>query len=399
MKSLVLGATLVATILAGCGPQAPAATPAQVVSSATEAREVRTARAEPGRWPLSVRTTGETAAFEESTLSAKVAGRIGELAVDVGSRVARGDVVARTESRDYELRIAPAEAALAAARALLGLDESTTGDHVDPETTPVVRAAQAELDDARRERDRVASLADSGVSSKSLLERAEARYATAEAGIVDARQTVANRRALVAQRRADLALARQALEDTQIVAPFAGAVAERLAGTGDYLTPGDPIARLVRFDPLRVRFEVPERDAVLVRVGQETHVESAGLVTPAAALVARISPALDPRSRTLLVELELANPDLTLRPGAFAAADIVVDPDRQALTIPAEAVITFAGIDKVLAVREGVAQEVRIVIGRRDASRVEVLSGLEPGGEVVLSPGNLRGGAAVRVAR
>jgi len=232
-----------------------------------------------------------------------------------------------------------------------------------------------------------------------LLDRAEARLATAEAEVADARQMVANRRALVAQRRADLELARQALADTRIVAPFAGAVAERLAGTGDYLTPGDPVARLVRFDPLRVRFEVPERDAVLVRVGQEARIETAGLVTPVAALVARISPALDPRNRTLLLEIELANPDLALRPGAFAAADIVVDPDRQALTIPAEAVMTFAGVDKVMAVREGVAQEVRIVIGRRDTARVEVLSGLEPGAEVVLSPGSLRSGAAVRVAR
>jgi multidrug efflux pump subunit AcrA (membrane-fusion protein) len=115
--------------------------------------------------------------------------------------------------------------------------------------------------------------------------------------------------------------------------------------------------------------------------------------------VARISPALDPRNRTLLVEIELGNPDLALRPGAFAAADIVVDPDRQALTIPAEAVMTFAGVDKVMEVREGVAHEVRIAIGRRDPARVEVLSGLGPGAEVVLTPGNLRSGAAVRVAR
>ncbi len=381
-----------------CVACAPTAAPAAAPAPA-EVREVRVATAARTTWPFVLRATGETVAHEDATLAAKVAGRLESIAVDLGSRVKRGDAVARIESRDLELRVEQAESALAAARTLLGLGPDGDESAFDPETSAAVRSARAELDDAVRDRQRLAELAGDGVTSKAALDRAEARVATAEAAMQDARQTTENRRAIVRQRRADLALARQTLADAVVLAPFDGAVAMRVASTGDYLGVGDPIARLVRFDPLRVRVQVPERDAALVRAGQTARVEIAGLAAPREAQVARTAPALADSSRTLTVEIELANPDLALRPGSFAAAEIVVDAARTALTIPADALVSFAGVEKVFEVQAGVATERRIQVGRRAADRIEVLSGIEPGAQVVLSPGNLRGGASVRLAR
>lgn len=379
---------------------APAATePPKTSAPPAEAREVRVAVAAHAVWPFVLRATGQTVADEDATLAAKVAGRVESVAVDLGTVVKRGDTVARIEARDLELRVEQSEAALAAARTLLGLSPDGDDAGFDPETSPAFRSALAELADARRERQRLAELSASGVASRADLDRADARLAMAEAALQDARQTTENRRAIVQQRKADLALARQTLTDAAIAAPFDGAVAARLASTGDYLGVGDPIARLVRFDPLRVRVQVPERDAHLVAIGQVGRVEVAGLGSPREARVVRLAPALQDASRTLLVELELANADLALRPGSFAAVDLVVDPARTALAIPLDALVSFAGVEKVFLVERGVATERRIQVGRRDAVRVEVVSGLEPGAQVVLSPGNLRGGAAVRVAR
>lgn len=402
MRTSILGTSAALAAAISCFACRPATSPnagASAAPVAAEPREVRVAIAERATWPFVLRATGETVADEDATLAAKVAGRVESIAVDLGTRVKRGDLVARIESRDLELRVAQNEAALEAARTLLGLSADGDETGFDPETSPAARSARAELQDALREQKRLSELAGEGITSRAEVERADSRVATAEAGLQEARQTTENRRAIVRQRRADLAVARQTLADAVVVAPFDGAVAARLASTGDYLTAGQPVARLVRFDPLRVRLQVPERDAALVRAGQAARVEIAGLPEPRAARVTRLAPSLSDSSRTLAVEIELANADLALRPGSFAAAEITVDPEATALVIPVAALVSFAGVEKVFEVKDGVATERRIQVGRRGQDRLEVLAGLEPGAQVVLSPGSLRGGSAVRVAR
>jgi multidrug efflux pump subunit AcrA (membrane-fusion protein) len=384
----------VVLLLDACQPASPAPVSA---TTASEPRTVEVAVATPAPWPFVLRATGATVADEESTLATKVAGRVEHVSVDLGSIVQVGDVIARIESRELELKVAQSEAALTAARTLLGLPVDGDETAFDPETAPIVRSAHTELEDAERERNRQIELTKAGVTSQAGLDKANARLATAGAALQDARQTIENRRAVVGQRRADLALARQALADAVIVAPFDGAIAERSANTGDYMSVGDPIARLVRFDPLRVSVEVPEREAVLVKRGQSARVEIAGLGAPIPASIVRTAPALDARSRTLRVELEIENKSLELRPGAFAAADITVDPTRTGLAIPTAALVSFAGVEKVFLVEGDVANEHRITVGRRDTERIEVLAGIDAGARVVLSPGNLRSGAAVRV--
>jgi multidrug efflux pump subunit AcrA (membrane-fusion protein) len=177
-----------------CGPDAP---PPPAPAAAPAARDVRTARVEELEWPRALRATGELAAFEEATLSAKVPGRLARIAVDVGQRVAQGELVAQVDARDYELRVAQSAAALAAARAALGLSGDGEEDAVGPLSTPAVRSAQAELDDAKLERDRQSVLASRGISAQSDLDRAEARLRKAESGLQDALQAIEARRALV----------------------------------------------------------------------------------------------------------------------------------------------------------------------------------------------------------
>lgn len=398
MRFLSFGAgTFVAIACCACGPKEAPKTAAPPATAPAEARDVRVAVAAESGWPHALRATGETVAQEDATLASKVAGRIEELAVDLGTRVKKGDAIARLEARELELEVDQADSALVAARALLGLVGDADETQYDVATSPAVRAAQTELDDAQREKKRLADLVG-GVISQSALDTATARVATAEADLEDARQTTENRRAIVRQRRADLALARQKLVDAVVLAPFDGAVAARLVSVGDYVSIGAPIARLVRFDPLRVRVQVPERDAALVRTGQTATVEIAG-AKPIEARVARTAPSLSDASRTLYVELDLPNADLALRPGSFAATEIVVDAARSALSVPPAAVVSFAGVDMVFLVEDGVANERRITVGRRTPERVEVLGGLKAGAQVVLSPGNLRGGTAVRATR
>jgi multidrug efflux pump subunit AcrA (membrane-fusion protein) len=140
---------------------------------------------------------------------------------------------------------------------------------------------------------------------------------------------------------------------------------------------------------------VPERDAGAVRVGQPVRVTVEGVAQDARGRVARVSPAISEQNRTLLVEAEVLNEDGVLRPGAFARADIVVAGDVRVVTVPSAAVVTFAGVEKVLTVKDNRAVEVRVQTGRRLGDSVEVVSGISAGARVIAQPGNLAAGQPV----
>jgi multidrug efflux pump subunit AcrA (membrane-fusion protein) len=111
--------------------------------------------------------------------------------------------------------------------------------------------------------------------------------------------------------------------------------------------------------------------------------------------IARISPAISEQTRTLMVEAEVPNESAALRPGAFARADVIVASDVRVVTVPATAVVTFAGVEKVLTVDNKRAAEVRVQTGRRLGDRVEIVAGLRAGTAVVAQPGNLTAGQPV----
>ena len=361
-----------------------------------EARQVKVARVEELPVGASVNVTGTLAAQDEATLSIKVPGRVSSVAVDLGSVVRRGQVVAQVEQQDYRLRVQHAEAALQQARARLGLQPQGDDDRFDPEVTGTVRQARAVLEEARQNRQRVASLVESGVVARAEYEAADAAFKVAQARYQDAVEEIRNRQALLAQRRTELSLARQALADTTVVAPFDGLVQERHASPGEYLGAAAPVVTIVRVNPLRFRGEVPERDAATVRAGQPVRVTVEGDRGLYAGRIVRLSPTINQQNRVLVVEAEIANPG-GLRPGGFARAEIVTNSGDVAVTVPANAVITFAGIEKVITVENGKAREKPITTGRRAETWTEVLSGINVGEAVVLDPGNLQSGQSVNV--
>ena len=319
-----------------------------------EARQVKVARVEEMPVGASVAVTGTLAAQDEATLSVKVPGRVSAVNVDLGSVVRKGQVVAQVEQQDYRLRVQQAEAALQQARARLGLQPQGDDDRFDPEVTGTVRQARALLEEARQNRERISSLVESGVVARAEFEAADASFKVAQGKYQDAVEEIRNRQALLAQRRTELSLARQALADTVVVAPFDGLVQEKHASVGEYLGAAAPVVTVVRVNPLRFRGEVPERDAATVRAGQNVRVTVEGDGGLYAGRIVRLSPTINQQSRVLVVEAEIANPG-GLRPGGFARAEIVTNSGDMADTVPSNAVVTFAGIEKVITVENGKA--------------------------------------------
>jgi RND family efflux transporter MFP subunit len=155
---------------------------------------------------------------------------------------------------------------------------------------------------------------------------------------------------------------------------------------GTYVQVGETIVALVRTDPLRFRAGVPERQAARLQEGQTARIEVEGLEMPLQGVVSRISPALDVSNRSLTVEIDVPNAGTRLRVGLFAEAAVVVEPDAQAVSIPASTLRDFAGVEKVLVVEKGQVAERIVTTGRRDGDWVEVLTGLAAGEAVVRQP-------------
>ncbi|MEW6156875.1 MAG: efflux RND transporter periplasmic adaptor subunit [Verrucomicrobiota bacterium] len=389
-------ALLAGFLAGGCKPStgSPHAKP----SADAQPRAVSAICAASQAWPRTIRATGSLAAFDQATLSTKVSGYLQELPVDLGTVVSEQQVVAKLDSREYALKVQQSEALLAQARARLGLDLSGTEDSIDTEQTSTVRQARAVLDEAKANRDRIMQLSVTGVISRSELDTAQAAFEVASSKYQDALIEVRNRQALVAQRRAELEIARQEHENTSIRAPFAGAIQERRASLGEYLPVGSPVVTIVRMNPLRLRLEVSERDAAKVQLNQKVVLRLEGSTNVYSGQVTRLSPALDAITRMLWVEADVPNPG-TLRPGSFARAEIVVQENSPALAVPTNAVVTFAGLEKVFVVRQGKADEVAIATGRRSGDLVEVVQGLQEGDFVVLNPGNLQPGQPVQIRK
>ncbi len=377
-------------LLVGCSKGPAAATKKE--SGQPRAVEVTAAAIRP--MERSITVTGTLLAQERSILSAKVSGRLMELSVDIGSIVKQGDVLAQIEPRDYELGLQQAVAALAQARTTIGLPANGTNDDITVSEVNAVRQAKAVLDEAVKNRERIQSLSRSGIASRSELDTVEAAYEVASTKYAVAEEEAKARIATVAQRRAELRLAEKRLADASLRAPFDGVVQSRPANVGEYLTAGTPTVELVKNNPLRLRLQVPERDAALVRPGQEVRLFAAGVTNQYTGRLERLSPALNESDRMLTVEADIPAQG-ALRPGLFARAQIVITKDDPALCVPENAVITFAGLQKAVLVDAGKALETVIVTGRRVPGWVEVVEGLKEGQEVVLNPSGLRTGIPV----
>jgi RND family efflux transporter MFP subunit len=383
-------------LLAGCGSDSTASTKKNA-PAAPKPREVRVVPAAEDRVPRTVAVTGTLAADDQIVLGLKVPGRLSEITVDLGSRVRRGQLVARLDPTDFRLRVDQARAALQQARVRLGLPPDGADDGVAPEQTAIVRQARAVLDEAKLTRERFARLFNQELIARAQLDAAEAGYQVAEGRYQDALEEVRNRQAILVQRRTELELARQALADTELQAPVDGMIRERRAAVGEFLAAGAAVATLVKTHPLRLQLAVPERASVDVRVGQQVRVSVDGDPGVHGGRVVRLSPSIQEQNRTLTVEAEVPNPAGTLRPGSFTRAEIVIAADQPAVFVPRSAVVVFAGIEKVLLVRDGKAEERRVVTGRREKDRVEIVEGLKAGEPIVVQPGNLAGGQAVVV--
>src|SRR5437868_4031385 len=211
IRILTIGATLLlaALFLTSCKSDYQASQRQGQRADTRTPRKVKTTNVVETPFGETVTANGTLAAYDQTTVSVKVPGRVQTISVDLGTVVGRGQMIAQLDPEDYRLRVQQSEAALAQARARLGLSPDGADDNIDPEKTATVRQARAVLDEAKYNRDRAARLVEQGVIAKAEFDSVVATFKVAEGRYQDAYEEIRNRQGILAQRRSELALARQ----------------------------------------------------------------------------------------------------------------------------------------------------------------------------------------------
>ena len=402
-------------LVAGCGDESQAKAGGQQPQREPVAVTLAPVTTRPVR--RSVEVVGTLYGDEETTISAKVAGRITTIFKDVGDRSGPGEPLAQIERTDYELARTQQRMAVQESLAKLGLTEFPAGDF-DPQRVPLVERAKLQAQNAEAKFRRGEQLFKQTPPLLSEQDYADLRTAydvarsDYDVQLLSARSILAE----AATRKSELDLAQQRLNDTTVRAPAATetessavsaatskaaagryAVAARLVSVGEYVREGTPMFRLVASDPIKFRAKVPERFAGRVRVGQKATVLVEAFPDVFQGLVARINPQVELTNRTFEVEVTVPNGDGRLQPGAFARGSLLTHTDENVLFVPESAVVTFAGVSKVFTVADGKAVDHRVTVGVALDDQVEIVSGLKPDAREVVVAGaaKLAGGAPV----
>jgi len=384
------------TAQAGSADPTPARAP---IVAAVEATSRQVAAA--------VQVTGSFVAKEASDVAPEIGGRIVDTPVNVGDFVKQGEVIARLEDRDAQLRLEQAlaseqqgEAALRQAQSRIGLGQ---GQNFNADSVPEVLSAKAAYEStlaqaklAEADAQRYDNLIKTGDVSRSAFEKARTAADTAqaqansahqqyEAALNSARQNfqgVMTAQASLSGARVQTAMARKAVEDTLIRAPFAGYVSARPVASGQYVALTSKIATVLRITPIKLELQVPESDAPKMRAAAPVEANVPGY--PGRDFQGRvnaINPSVDSNSRTFTVEAEFPNADLALKPGMFATARILLPGTSPGIFLPRQAVITDPSTNssQVFFIREGKARVAVVQLGPPDGGLIQILSGLAPG--------------------
>ena len=308
--------------------------------------------------------SGSLRAVNQASVKAKVAGEVREVLVREGEAVKAGQVLIRMDPSDYQARAEQAKGALLAAR--------------------------GQLDIAGKTRDNNKALLDKGFISKTAFDNAESQYGIAQANVESA--------------RAALDVARKALADTVIRAPISGLVSMRMVQPGEKVSPDNRLLDVVDLSRMELEAAVPAADISHVAPGQEVQVKVEGISQALTGKVARINPATEAGSRSIMTYIQLENPQGALRVGMFGEAQLTTARKSGVLTVPQAALHTDAGRHFVYAIEDGRLVRKMVTVGIAgddgEGDAVEIVEGLESGAQIVKANlGALRIGTAVKIVQ
>lgn len=326
--ALLLCVGIALVLASGCGRNDE---PAQGGRGSDRVVTVETTQVKEREWQLVARSVGSLAADEQVRIRNEVEGIVKALDADEGDWVELGDRLLKLDHERPSLEVLRAEARYHEAQTMV---------------------------------ERLQPLFVSNLIS-------EAEFIVAEAGLQAA--------------RAEASLARRRLADTDVRAPMAGQVGRRYVSPGEYAQAGSHLFDLVKFDVLKLDFELPERYLALIEEGQTVRIRSAAFPDETfSGEVYFINPVLNRSTRTIPVRARIQNPERVLRPNQFVEVELDVQRIEAAVVVPEEAIIADMGGFTVYVIDDDDRAEIRHVrLGEREPGWIQILDGVAPGERIV----------------
>ncbi len=365
---------------------------------------ITVAQAESRPVPDFIQATGSMVADETSNIAPKIAGKVSNVNVNVGEFVTQGAIVARIDDRDARLQLASAQAAVKQATAAVRQAEARLGlgpnGSFNASAVPEVRAANAnyeqtlaELRQAEANEQRYRLLVESGDVAMITYEQFRLVRDTARARVANMKeqldtqinlarqnnQAIRSAEANVEAARAQISIAEQAIVDTVVRAPFSGFISERHVAVGEFVSTATFIATLLRTNPIKIQIQIAEGDVPTVMLGRGVSIEvEAYRDRRFAGVVTAVNPAVDPTSRSAIVEASIENSDNALRTGMFASARISKEGGSNGVFIPKSAVYTHQATQSFrgFVIEEGVAKLRVLQLGPEEGDSYQILNGI-----------------------
>jgi multidrug efflux pump subunit AcrA (membrane-fusion protein) len=337
--------------------------------------------------------------INQANVTPKISAPVRRFLVNRGDHVRAGQVVAELESGD--LAAAAQEAKFQYDQAQASSATVTGATVVEDETKARadVQSAQSAFDAAKKLYDSRVALQKEGALAQKQVDETKLQMVQAQTQLETAQQHLkslngVSRQEAVkgAQAQANAAKAHAdtlnvQLSYARITSPISGIVADRPINAGEVAAAGTPMISIVDISQVRAIANVPVKEAESIRVGRPARVAGPDGDIPGTVTV--VSPSANPNATTVEVWVQIANPGERLKPGATARVSIIAETIQNTLVVPATALLNGdEGKQKVMVVSaDSVAHERPVTVGVRQGNRVQILSGIQPGDQVVVSGG------------
>jgi len=384
-----LGLVLVLAFLAGYVPlkQRDAALRADAEAQRKQVPRVEVMKLTRGSGQTTLVLPGTVQAITEAAVLARADGYLKRRLVDLGDRVKTGQPLAEIDAPELDQQIHQAEAAVEQAEAAIGQAEAT------------FTQGKANRDLARITADRLKTLNERGIAPQQDRDQAQAQLAAQDATVQAAEKTIAAQKSNLAAARANLARLRAVDAYRTVTAPFDGVITQRNVDVGALVSTGTTLLfRVAQTRTLRTYVNVPQNSVSAVRVGQAASLRLSDVPGKTfSGSVARMAQALDPATRTMLVEVDVPNTDGALFPGSFADVELIGSRATPPIVVPASAMVFRADGAQLAVVRpDNTVHLQKVTVGRDYGDRLEVLDGVDEGKAVIVVAGDTaREGAAV----
>ena len=394
-KSFWIASLIVAaTLLTGCGK---AKEPAAV--EAEPAVPVMVETAVLGAIDHVVTADAILSPINLANVTPKISAPVRRFLVNRGDHVRAGQLIAELESGDLAAAAEEAKFQYQQAQAAAA---TTTGATVVEDQTKAqadVQSAQSAFDAAKKLYDSRVALQKEGALAQKQVDETRLQMVQSQTQLETAQQhlrslnSVSRQEAVKgAQAQANAAKAHAdtlgvQLSYARILSPINGIVADRPANTGEMVAAGMPMISIVDISQVRAIANVPVKDAASIRVGRPARVAGPDGDIPGTVTV--VSPSANPNATTVEVWVQIANPGERLKPGATARVSIIAETNQNTLVVPTSALLNGdEGKQKVMVISaDSVAHERPVTVGVRQGARVQILSGIQPGDQVVVSGG------------